>query len=319
MKKMKRLFSFVLICAIVFGALSVYAKDTKNPPSVEEELRMAEEIRKILREVGVGTAEGCDKISKPEFITKSSIYTQVLEANVGAIDIVDYNQTAPDGVPWVVLEHWNEGRLGASSGESLYCANPTLSFRSGYKTAVDASRYYNQTTIQMIAAMFYYYDHYMCGGISDNYGYLLKQCAVWWVLNEVHHWYGNAVIETGNGVNCNWGHLISTHKSEYMANGMVWAKNNYKYFQDAYGTIYEGSGQPLSKWGGTYKPFGIVKLEKESGNPIVTDQNSGYSLEGAEFGVYSKESCSAEEQVGILQTDANGISNELTLSEALIM
>ena len=314
MKKIKRLFSFVLICAIVFGALSVYAKDTKNPPSVEEELRMAEEIRQILREVGVGTAEGCDKISKPEFITKSSIYTQVLEANVGAIDIVDYNQTAPDGVPWVVLEHWNEGKLGASSGESLYCANPTLSFRSGYKTAVDASRFYNQTTIQMIAAMFYYYDHYMCGGISDNYGYLLKQCAVWWVLNEVHHWYGNAVIETGNGVNCNWGHLISTHKSEYMANGMVWAKNNYKYFQDAYGTIYEGSGQPLSKWGGTYKPFGIVKLEKESGNPIVTDQNSGYSLEGAEFGVYSKESCSAEEQVGILQTDANGISNELTLS-----
>ena len=72
MKKMKRLFSFVLICAIVFGALSVYAKDTKNPPSVEEEFRMAEEIRKILREVGVGTAEGCDKISKPEFITKSN-------------------------------------------------------------------------------------------------------------------------------------------------------------------------------------------------------------------------------------------------------
>lgn len=43
---------------------------------------------------------------------KSTIYAQVLEANVGAIDIVDYNQTAPDGTPWVILEHWNEGRLG---------------------------------------------------------------------------------------------------------------------------------------------------------------------------------------------------------------
>lgn len=133
MKKIKQLFSFVLICATVLGTLSVYAQEPKDPPSVGEKLQMAEEIREILREVGVGTVEGYEEIPRAEFAAKSTIYAQVLEANVGAIDIVDYNQTAPDGTPWVILEHWNEGRLGTSSGEELYCANPTVSFRAGYK------------------------------------------------------------------------------------------------------------------------------------------------------------------------------------------
>ena len=147
LKKIKQLFSFVLICATVLGTLSVYAQEPKDPPSVEEKLQMAEDIREILREVGVGTVEGYEEIPRAEFAAKSTIYAQVLEANVGAIDIVDYNQTAPDGTPWVILEHWNEGRLGTSNGEELYCANPTVSFRAGYKTAVDAAKYYNKATI----------------------------------------------------------------------------------------------------------------------------------------------------------------------------
>lgn len=317
MKRMKRFFSFVLICVTVFGTLGVSAEEPKEPMSVEEKIQMAEEIREILREAGVGIVERYNEEAKAEKIGKSSIYAQVLEANVGAIDIVDYTQKAPDGTPWVILEHWNEGRLGTASGESLYCANPTLSFRTGYKDAVDASRYYSQATIQMIAAMFYYYDHYMCRGISDHYDYLFKQCAVWWVLNEAHHWYKNAVIETGNNVKCSSGHWLATHKGEYMSNGMAWAKKNYRYFQDAYGLIYEGSGQPLSQWGGTYKPQGTVKLEKKSANPVVTDKNSGYSLEGAEFGVYSESSLSGESKVGVLRTEADGVSNILALHEGI--
>ena len=85
---------------------------------MEEKLQMAEDIREILREVGVGTVEGYEEIPRAEFAAKSTIYAQVLEANVGAIDIVDYNQTAPDGTPWVILEHWNEGRLGTSNGKN---------------------------------------------------------------------------------------------------------------------------------------------------------------------------------------------------------
>ena len=35
LKKIKQLFSFVLICATVLGTLSVYAQEPKDPPSVE--------------------------------------------------------------------------------------------------------------------------------------------------------------------------------------------------------------------------------------------------------------------------------------------
>lgn len=120
-----------------------------------------------------------------------------------------------------MLQHWNEGRLGTQSGESLYCTNPTLKFQEGNKTAVDASKRYNKQTIQMIAAMFYYYDENKCNGVSSNYDYLLKQCAVWWIMNEVHHWYGDMIqIETGNSVACGNGHWISTHKSEYYHKGL---------------------------------------------------------------------------------------------------
>lgn len=317
MKNVKRLFSLVLLCAMVFGIIHVDANDRKNPQAVEEELQLAKEVQELLREVGVGTVENPDDNGYAEFVEKAEIYVQVLEANVGAIDIVDYNQTAPDGTPWVILEHWNEGKLGTSGGEELYCANPTVSFRAGYKTAVDATKYYNKTTIQMIAAMFYYYDHYMCSGISHNYDYLFKQCAVWWVLNEAHHWYNNVVIETGNNVKCSQGHWLSSHKTEYMEKGMLWAKQNYMYFKDAYGAIYEGEGQPLSKWGGTYQPSGSLKLKKLSANIAVTENNGNYSVEGAEFGVYKQASLSGDSKVGVLKTDAKGVSKALTLQPGI--
>ena len=77
LKKIKQLFSFVLICATVLGTLSVYAQEPKDPPSVEEKLQMAEDIREILREVGVGTVEGYEEIPRAEFAAKSTIYAQV--------------------------------------------------------------------------------------------------------------------------------------------------------------------------------------------------------------------------------------------------
>ena len=59
------------------------------------------------------------------------------------------------------------------------------------KTGVDASTIYNKETIQTVVAMMYYYDHYMCKSINSDYEYLMKQCAVWWVLNAVHGWFAD--------------------------------------------------------------------------------------------------------------------------------
>ena len=300
----------------------------KTEVDIEEELRWAEEVKKILKDIGVGVCDEQEDKQEEAFDQTDekkiqsigvyasaregdTVYTKKIERGIGAIDVVDYND--PN---WPVLQHWNEGRLGTQSGESLYCTNPTLKFQEGNKTAVDASKRYNKQTIQMIAAMFYYYDENKCNGVSSNYDYLLKQCAVWWIMNEVHHWYGDMIrIETGNSVACGNGHWISTHKSEYYHKGIAWAKENYKYFPDAYGVIYEGNGQPLSKWGGTYQPTGTGRLKKVSANTSVTEKNSCYSLEGAEYGIYSSPTLSGESRAGTFRTDSAGNSSTVVLNE----
>lgn len=320
--KLKRWISLFLICVFCFSSTAAAAsmeqetEEEQPEQKTEEILTMNTEGREILQEIGVGFAEGYDgfrKVISQTSTSRETIYSQVLDKNIGTIDVVQYH-----GQGWTVLNTWKEGVLGSSAWEVLYCADPNVNFKSGYKTGKDARQYYNEATIQTIAAMYYYYDHYMCSGINTNYDYLLKQCAVWWVLNAVHGWYGDAVvIETGNGVLCGSGHSISTHRAEYYKNGLAWAKENYKYFTDAYGVIYEGEGQPISKWGGNYTPTGTAKLKKESANPELTNGNPCYSLAGAKFGVYSDPSLSGASWVGSFTTNANGESDVLTLNPGI--
>lgn len=100
--------------------------------------------------------------------------------------------------------------------------------------------------------------------------------------------------------------------SNYYDQGFQWVWSNYQYFADAKGIIYQGDGQPLSKWWGSYNPSGFAKVKKTSGNTTVTTSNSSYSLEGAEYSVYSNAACSS--RVGTLKTDANGNSGTLKLN-----
>lgn len=55
---------------------------------------------------------------------------------------------------------------------------------------------------------------------------------------------------------------------------------------------------------------GSLKLLKKSSNPELTEENTCYSLEGAEYGVYEDAACT--KSVGKLVTDQNGNSNVLT-------
>ena len=55
----------------------------------------------------------------------------------------------------------------------------------------------------------------------------------------------------------------------------------------------------------------FVTLEKKSTDPVITDQNDRYSLEGAEYAVYSDEGCTTS--VGTLTTQEDGSSNVLML------
>ncbi len=58
---------------------------------------------------------------------------------------------------------------------------------------------------------------------------------------------------------------------------------------------------------------GTVKLRKSSSNPDITDGNTCYSLGGAEYGVYSDESCTT--QVGRIATNDAGECDSVELAE----
>ena len=286
--------------------------DQEPPKDLEADEKREQQMKQILKEIGVGFAEQSDTATfQLSRVAGERINTGAIKTNIGKIDVVDYN-----GSQWKFLLTWQEGKLGnINTGEGLYCTNPTISFQPGIKTGVDASTIYNKATIQAIVGMMYYYDHFMCKSISDDYAYLFKQCAVWWVLNEVNGWYASGVrVETGNNVKCACGTWLSGHMQDYQVAAFAWVKDNYKYFTNAAGTVYQGNGQPLSKWSGDYTPLGYVKLKKSSANSVVTTGNSCYSIERAEFGVYNNASASDNSKVGTLKTNANGESNILTLN-----
>lgn len=57
---------------------------------------------------------------------------------------------------------------------------------------------------------------------------------------------------------------------------------------------------------------GELNIEKESNNPSISDGNDAYTLEGAQYTVYSDEVC--EHQVGVLTTDFQGKTSSLILN-----
>ena len=57
---------------------------------------------------------------------------------------------------------------------------------------------------------------------------------------------------------------------------------------------------------------GSLNLKKVSSNTAMTNGNDMYSLNGAQYGVYSNSGCTSK--VGTLTTNANGVSNTLTLN-----
>ena len=239
-----------------------------------------------------------------------SINSQVLESSVSSITVTQY----PEGGGYNVLKTWSEGILGADTGERLYCADPTVSFQGGTKTAVPATNYFPEYTVNFIGAMMYWYDNNMCGGVNDTDDYLFKQEIVWTIGNMAKNWYSDVLFEHGNATSCNWGHDLYTHRDELFITGQQWAAEHINEIKtEAF--VFEGDGQPLMRVNYSYNPPGQLSLKKTSANPELTNNNSCYSLNGAEYGVYSDEHCTFE--VATLTTDSSGDSNTVDLNAGI--
>ena len=74
-----------------------------------------------------------------------------------------------------------------------------------------------------------------------------------------------------------------------------------------------GVTQMMATW--RYVPTGKLTLTKVSANPALTDGNSCYSLEGAEFGVFADLACT--NQIATLITDVAGNANTVELDDGM--
>ena len=119
--------------------------DQEPPKDLEADEKREQQMKQILKEIGVGFAEQSDTATfQLSRVAGERINTGAIKTNIGKIDVVDYN-----GSQWKFLLTWQEGKLGnINTGEGLYCTNPTISFQPGIKTGVDASTIYNKATIQ---------------------------------------------------------------------------------------------------------------------------------------------------------------------------
>ncbi|HJD45280.1 MAG TPA: VaFE repeat-containing surface-anchored protein [Candidatus Mediterraneibacter norfolkensis] len=242
--------------------------------------------------------------------TITSAYIKKGSEVSGGIDVIQWTDDN-----WSALDQWSEGILGTTSGEWLFCADPTQHFKEGLvMTSHNALEYYDQDTIDTVCALLYYVDSYGCSGLSEDQKYMIKQAFLWTALNHVTRWYsgeGYIEINYGNGLTCGCGYGIAGHYRNLYDDGIKWLETNRDNF-DASGEIFtNGENQPLSRWNYEFHPTGYLVLKKISAIPELTDGNSCYSLGEAEYGIYTDEDC--EDKVGTLTTDGSGNSGKIEL------
>lgn len=275
------------------------------------DLEKTEKGYEILKSLGLGKAEGTR--IQPRYVGES-IYSKKLSSDKRVIDVIRYNNPDPNNwQDYDRLSRWKESILG-KDGEQLYCSDPTMTFKEGWKTSVNAANYYNENTIKTIAGLLYYADRNFCGGLSDTDRYYIKQTYVWTILNEVTRWYTGGArinIEYGNNTKDGAGHWISNHQSDVWYQGLAWVQSNWNYLSCS-GEIFQGDGQPLSRWSCSYNPNGYGYLHKTSADASLTSGNSNYSLEGAHYGIWKNPECSEGTNTAFT-TDANGNAGPVSL------
>lgn len=258
---------------------------------IEAYMESEERVQKILDENwDLGYSENYLMGISPNYVGEI-VYTKGGLGSRGAIDVINYHDPN-DWTNHSILNHWTEGILGTSS-EWMFCANPKAHFQSGYKTAVNATKYYTQDTITLVAGVNYYVDHYFCSGLDSTDKYFIKQTFVWRLLNDVNHWYAGSgadriAFEYGNGLKDNQGHWVADHMNGY-EDAVSWVTAN-KSSLVCSGEIFEGSGQPLSRWSCQYNPTGSGYIVKTSSNTSLTSGNSNYNLTGATYNIYKTKS-----------------------------
>ncbi len=264
------------------------------------------------------TAEDGADIAEPVQINAARAYAAVraggtssqLRAKIGRIRV--YNDNSEQ------IKTYNEGMLGVD-GKAAFCLNPLTNFAGGNVTAVNLLEYgIKQSDITACALYIKYaYEH---NELTENQKYLAAQCLVWRHLNGPFSWNCGNIHVDGSDFD------LELQNQVYADAISKVAANMGKYVGG--GTAYlNGASQPLAHF--TLReipeqpdipdvpevpeepPKGFARLVKESANTEITENNSCYSLGGAQYGVYQNRACTQLETT--LITDTRGRSDTVEL------
>lgn len=198
---------------------------------------------------------------------------------------------------------YNEGMLGVD-GSAAYCLDPLVNFESGDVTPVELSdcglSKEDVTTCALYIKYIYEYSE-----LSVEQKYLAAQCLIWRYLSGIF------------GLDCGGTHVdgsdfnLERQEQIYSEIKQKIPEGKKKYVGE--GTAYlNGSTQPVAQF--SLRPVqGYLRLTKTSARPELTDGNTCYSLEGAQYGVYEDKGCTR--LAALLTTDAGGKSNTISLKQ----
>ena len=231
------------------------------------------------------------------------VYVEIAESIPNSVEVAQYGENGTR----TVIHGWNEG-LAKANGEPVYCADAMASFCSGYKTVYNALNYYNQTTIDTIGTLMALYDEAKAtrfpNHLSHKDDYMIKQCIVWLVMNEVYGWYPGCYIEYGNGVTDAGGDSVLSH-FRYVENVLLpKAKDlNVRKWYRCSAFVLVGNGQYMSQWFYEKIPQKIqIELNKVDSVINTAVAQGGATLDGAVYEIYNSEN----RLVDTLTTDKTG-------------
>ena len=201
-----------------------------------------------------------------------------------------------------IIFQWNEGVIGIN-GKPTICIDAKTSFRDGmqYFPADAESVGLSQTEVTRLA-LYQEYIYNQRNDLDELGKYFFTQLLVWRELNEYYGWgWPNLHIFSGSE---SWTDLA--FQEEVLASAVHWVQameQTGRY--TGHGTFYvcEYWQAQAELW--LTENTGDLELYKESGQPVVTEGNAAYSLEGAQYGVY-RDGGDYVNPDAVITTDVNG-------------
>ena len=201
-----------------------------------------------------------------------------------------------------VIWQWTEGKLYIG-GRLTFCMDATTSFYEGVQyTPTDMTALgLNQDMVTRLA-LYQEYIYNQRSDLDDLGRYIYTQMLIWRDLNQFLDWgWPNIHIFDANY----WWASVDV-QNQILAEAVAWVNEQQqsgRYTGHGEFFVHAYSQAQALFW--LEENNGGIELYKSSAKPEITDGNSAYSLEGAQYGVY-RDGGDYVNPDAVITTDANG-------------